>query len=105
MRDLAYLLTPKEVMPHFVYTHYARLKALTHRFRRVLDLTIVNFCEQVPRAESRVYLSTSRDRLNMNTLVLDWKIDREESAFSGTTAVAAGRATSRSGAPARLRRP
>jgi choline dehydrogenase-like flavoprotein len=79
IRDLAYLLTPKEVMPHVVYTHYARLKALTHRFRRVLDLTIVNFCEQVPRAESRVHLSTSRDRLGMNTLVLDWKIDREES--------------------------
>ena len=78
--DLAYLLTPKEVMPHFVYRHYARLKALTHRFRRVLDLTIVNFCEQVPRAESRVYLSTSRDRLSLNTLVFDWRIDREETA-------------------------
>ena len=80
IRDLAYLLTPKEVMPHFVYRHYARLKALTHRFRRVLDLTIVNFREQVPRPESRVYLNTSRDRLGMNTLVLDWKIDREETA-------------------------
>jgi choline dehydrogenase-like flavoprotein len=80
MRDLAYLLTPKEVMPHFVYRYYARLKALTHRFRRVLDLTIVNFCEQLPRADSRVYLSDSRDRLNMNTLVLDWKIGAEETA-------------------------
>jgi choline dehydrogenase-like flavoprotein len=78
LRDLAYLLTPKEVMPHFVYRQYSRLKALTHRFRRVLDLTVINFCEQVPRASSRVYLSHSRDRLNMNTLVLDWKIAREE---------------------------
>jgi len=78
MRDLAYLLTPKEVMPHFVYRYYARLKALTHRFRRVLDLTVVNFCEQMPRADSRVYLSDLRDRLNMNTLVLDWKIGNEE---------------------------
>src|SRR5262245_2629001 len=78
MRDLAYLLTPKEVMPHFLYRYYARLKALSHRFRRVLDLTIINFCEQIPRAGSRVYLSDSRDRLNMNTLVLDWKIGSEE---------------------------
>jgi choline dehydrogenase-like flavoprotein len=78
IRDLAYLLTPKEVMPHFMYRYYARLKALTHRFRHVLDLTIVNFCEQIPRADSRVYLSDTRDRLNLNTLVLDWRIAREE---------------------------
>lgn len=78
IRDLVYLLTPKEVMPHFVYRQYARLRALTDTFRRVYDLTIINFCEQVPRPESRVVLGTSRDRLGVPSLVLDWRIGREE---------------------------
>ena len=78
IRDLVYVLTPKEVMPHFLYRHYARLKALTHRLRKVRDLTMVNYCEQVPRPESRVFLGSSRDRLDMNTLVVDWRIGQEE---------------------------
>jgi choline dehydrogenase-like flavoprotein len=78
VRDLAYLLTPKEVMPHFIYRQYARLKALSHLFRKVSTLTIINFCEQMPRRDSRVYLATTRDRLGLNTLVLDWKIGDEE---------------------------
>ena len=80
LRDLAYFLTPQEVMPHFIYKQYARFKALTHRFRKVRDLTIINFSEQVPRRESRVFLGALRDRLNMNTLVLDWNIGHEETA-------------------------
>jgi choline dehydrogenase-like flavoprotein len=78
IRDLVYLLTPKEIMPHFIYRHAARLKALIRRVRNAHDLTIINFCEQVPRPESRVFLGTSRDRLGMNALVLDWRIGREE---------------------------
>jgi choline dehydrogenase-like flavoprotein len=78
IRDLVYVLTPKEVMPHFLYRHYARLKALTQRLRKVRDLTIINYCEQVPRPESRVFLGSSRDRLDMNALVVDWRIGPEE---------------------------
>ena len=80
IRDLVYLLTPKEVMPLPVYKSYAALKAFSHRFRKVSDLTIINYCEQVPRPESRVFLSDARDRLGVNTLVLDWKIGAEETA-------------------------
>jgi choline dehydrogenase-like flavoprotein len=78
IRDLVYLLTPKEVMPLPVYKCYAALKAFSHRFRKVSDLTIINYCEQVPRPQSRVFLADARDRLGVNTLVLDWKIGAEE---------------------------
>jgi len=76
--ELIYILTPKEVMPHWMYRCYAKLQALSHRIRKVYELTVINFCEQVPRPESRVYLGDSRDRLDMHSLVLDWKVDAEE---------------------------
>ncbi len=76
--ELIYVLTPKEVMPHWMYKGYSRLQALRHTFRKVHDLTVINFCEQVPRPESRVCLGESRDRLGMNSLVLDWRVDAEE---------------------------
>jgi len=80
IRELAYLLTPKEVMPHFMYRGYARLKGFSHRFRKIHRLTVINFCEQVPRPESRVTLGDARDALGLPTLVLNWKIGREETA-------------------------
>lgn len=80
IRELAYLLTPKEVMPHFMYRGYAALKSFSHRFRKINQLTVINFCEQAPRPESRVTLGPERDALGMPALVLDWKIGREETA-------------------------
>jgi choline dehydrogenase-like flavoprotein len=80
VRDLAYLLTPKEVMPHWMYRGYAGLKSFSHRFREISELTVINFCEQLPRHDSRVYLSEARDALGVNKLVLDWKIGAEETA-------------------------
>jgi choline dehydrogenase-like flavoprotein len=78
--ELIYVLTPKEVMPHWMYRCYAGLQGLSHRLRKVYDLTVINFCEQVPRPDSRAYLGRSRDRLGMSSLVLDWKISAEETA-------------------------
>jgi choline dehydrogenase-like flavoprotein len=80
MGELIYVLTPKEVMPHWMYRCYAGLQGLSHRLRKVYDLTVINFCEQIPRPDSRAYLGNSRDRLGMNSLVLDWKISAEETA-------------------------
>ena len=80
IRELIYLLTPKEVMPHFMYRGYARLKGFSHRFRKIQQLTVINFCEQAPRPESRVTLGERRDALGMPMLVLDWRIGREETA-------------------------
>jgi choline dehydrogenase-like flavoprotein len=74
--ELIYLLAPRELMPHFLYRS---LKAFQSRFDKgITELTAVNYCEQIPRPESRVYLSTERDELGMNRLVLDWKVGMEE---------------------------
>jgi choline dehydrogenase-like flavoprotein len=44
----------------------------------VTELIVVNYCEQAPNPQSRVYLSHERDRLHMPRLILDWKITAEE---------------------------
>jgi choline dehydrogenase-like flavoprotein len=75
VRDLIYLLTPKEVVPHSVYRAYAALKALVAA--PVKTLTVINYCEQAPDPGSRVYLGTEKDALGMNKLVLDWKVGPE----------------------------
>jgi len=74
--ELIYLLSPRELMPHSLYRVF---KAVRQKMGKELkELTIVNYCEQVPSAESRVFLSQERDSLNMNRLILDWKIGSEE---------------------------
>lgn len=78
--DLIYLLTPKEVMPHFMYQCYAKLKLLRQKLRKITTLTILNFIEQAPKKNSRVYLSSQRDRLGMQVPTLDWKVGEEEVA-------------------------
>ena len=74
--ELIYLLSPRELMPHSLYRIFkaARDKLGTD----LTELTVVNYCEQAPNPESRVYLSHERDRLNMNRLVLDWKVGAGE---------------------------
>ncbi len=77
-RDLIYLLTPKEIMPHFLYRPYAMLKRKVRKNRSVGHLTLINFCEQVPDRDSRVTLSDKRDALGMHTLKLDWRVGEAE---------------------------
>ncbi len=74
--ELIYLLAPRELAPHFLYRI---VKATRETFGKDLtELTVVNYCEQVPNRESRVFLSEQRDKLNMNRLILDWKVGTEE---------------------------
>ncbi|HEY7220257.1 MAG TPA: GMC family oxidoreductase [Candidatus Binatia bacterium] len=74
--ELIYLLAPRELMPHFLYRIF---KAARRRFGKdISELIIVNYCEQAPNPASRVFLSEERDKLNMNRLVLDWKVGAEE---------------------------
>lgn len=74
--ELIYLLAPRELMPHFLYRAF---KAARGRFGKdVSELVIVNYCEQAPNPSSRVFLSDERDKLNMNRLILDWKVGAEE---------------------------
>jgi choline dehydrogenase-like flavoprotein len=74
--ELIYLLAPRELTPHFLYRI---VNATRKKFAKDLtELTVVNYCEQVPNRESRVFLSEQRDKLNMNRLILDWKVGTEE---------------------------
>jgi choline dehydrogenase-like flavoprotein len=74
--ELIYLLAPRELLPHFLYRAF---KIARGRFGKdVSELTIVNYCEQAPNPASRVFLSEERDRLNMNRLILDWRVGSEE---------------------------
>lgn len=74
VQDMIYLLTPKELVPHALFRAYVATK------RRIAGnvmrgrLTIINYGEQLPNLDSRVYLSADRDRLGLNKLVTDWKI-------------------------------
>jgi choline dehydrogenase-like flavoprotein len=74
--ELIYLLAPRELMPHGLYRI---VKAVKNRLSGgVTELIVVNYCEQAPNLQSRVYLSHERDRLGMNRLVLDWKVGDDE---------------------------
>jgi len=74
--ELIYLLAPRELMPHFLYRLFKQARETFGK--EITELTVVNYCEQAPNPESRVTLSEARDRLDMNRLVLDWKVGAEE---------------------------
>jgi hypothetical protein len=74
--ELIYLLAPRELMPHTLYRASRLLKGWLSR--GVSELIVVNYCEQLPNPQSRVYLSEKRDQLNVPRLVLDWRIRAEE---------------------------
>jgi choline dehydrogenase-like flavoprotein len=78
LKDMIYLLTPKEILPHAVYRSYVALRRRLFGSAVSGKLTVINYCEQLPNRESRTYLSEERDRLRMNTLVLDWRVGLEE---------------------------
>jgi choline dehydrogenase-like flavoprotein len=74
--ELIYLLAPRELMPHFLYSTARKFKQWLSK--GVTELIVVNYCEQMPNPQSRVYLGDKRDRFNMPRLVLDWQLRPEE---------------------------
>jgi hypothetical protein len=63
-------------MPHPFYRIARQLK---ERFSSgAVDLVVVNYSEQAPNPQSRVYLGTAADRFGMPRLVLNWVIGRHE---------------------------
>ncbi len=74
---LVYLLAPRELVPHLLYRWYWHARKAISGRRGGGDRVIVYFCEQPPDPESRVTLSTARDQLGMNRLVLDWRVGAE----------------------------
>lgn len=74
---MIYLITPKELTPHFLYRWYVTMRNVANPHAGGNKRVIVYFCEQPPDPESRVTLSTTRDRLGMNRLSLHWRIGPE----------------------------
>jgi choline dehydrogenase-like flavoprotein len=74
--ELIYLLAPRELLPHAVYRAAKQLKDRVSP--GLTNLIVVNYCEQAPNPNSRVYLGTDRDRFGMPRLVLDWIISQRE---------------------------
>ena len=70
-------LPPKEIMPHqmFVFSYY-----LKHILRQNIKnkFQIINYCEQEPNPNSRLYLSSEKDYFGKNKLIVDWKIGKRE---------------------------
>jgi choline dehydrogenase-like flavoprotein len=73
--DLVYLLSPKELMPHFLYRAFVAAREAVPRRPTPRTFVVVYFCEQPPDLDSRVTLSEETDRLGVNKLRLDWHID------------------------------
>ncbi len=73
--EMIYLLTPKELLPHFMYyTYYKYSRLAKNVVAKLTALSIVSYSEQEPNIASRVYLDHERDKLGMPKLVLDWKL-------------------------------
>ncbi len=71
---LVYLLTPRELMPHWAYRWYWRVRKMISGRHGGGNRVVVYFCEQPPDPESRATLSAATDHLGMHRLALDWKV-------------------------------
>jgi len=76
---MIYLLTPKELMPHFVYRWMTTIRRVWNPESGGNERVVVYFCEQPPDPESRVALSDEKDALGMARVRLHWKIPTEVS--------------------------
>lgn len=75
--DLLYLLTPKEILPHWAYRLLWSVREGLPRRPRPQRYVLVHFCEQPLDPSSRVTLSDRRDALGVPMLRLDWRIQPE----------------------------
>jgi choline dehydrogenase-like flavoprotein len=69
-----YLLTPKELMPHWLFRWQTLARDALIRPKGPTRRVVVYFCEQPPDPESRVTLGDERDALGVPRPVLDWKV-------------------------------
>jgi choline dehydrogenase-like flavoprotein len=71
--DLVYQLTPKEVLPNWLYRIYFNLRKLVKTHKR--DLMIINHCEQFPDPNSRITLTDELDAFGNPYANLHWVIN------------------------------
>lgn len=71
--DLVYQLTPKEILPNWLYRIYCWLRSFIKDHKR--ELVIINQCEQVADPESRITLSDDIDFFGNPKAVVHWKMN------------------------------
>ena len=73
--EMIYLLTPKELLPHFMYYTYFKYAHVAKKVISTLDhVSLVNYSDQEGDIDSRVYLGPDNDQLGTPKLVLDWRV-------------------------------
>jgi len=72
--EMIYLLSPKEIMPHFMYRWYVAGRDMIPTRPAPKTYVAVYFCEQPPDPDSRVRLTADVDALGVPRVSLNWKI-------------------------------
>jgi choline dehydrogenase-like flavoprotein len=72
--NMVYLLSPKELMPHWLYRSFVAARAAIPRRPRAQTYIAVYFCEQPPDPASRVTLADTTDAIGVPKLKLHWHI-------------------------------
>ncbi len=76
--EIIYYLTPKELLPHRLYSFIYPYFSYLNRNNQQYKLKIANYCEQAPNPTSRVSLGKDKCRLGLNKIKLDWKVGQDE---------------------------
>lgn len=72
--EMVYLLSPKELMPHWMYRLFVAARDALPRRPAPQTYIVVYFCEQPPDPSSRVTLGEASDALGMPKPHLHWHI-------------------------------
>ena len=72
--EMVYLLSPRELMPHWLYRLFVATREAVPRRAKPQTYIVVYFSEQPPDPSSRVTLSDSRDELGVRRIKLNWHI-------------------------------
>jgi|TARA_B100001971_G_C18259264_1_gene585112 choline dehydrogenase-like flavoprotein len=73
--EIIYYFTPKELLPHKLYT---LVYPYINYSKRNNILKVANYCEQAPNPRSRVILSKEKCKLGLHKIILDWKLGQNE---------------------------
>jgi choline dehydrogenase-like flavoprotein len=73
--EIIYLLSPSEMMPHWMNKYYYKFNKLINRPINCDSIVISHHLEQTPNRNSRVTLSDEKNYLGINKLNLNWVIN------------------------------
>ena len=76
--EIIYLLSPSELVPHFISRTYHYFNKMTNRPLNCDEIVLSHHLEQVPNKNSRITLSKQKNKLNINKVNLNWKIGDQE---------------------------